>query len=91
MLTDVYINQKRMSRILVHFIWENESISEAFIKMFIDMITSKPNHIELDKVKYFFEVLHHILTLQDSLIKKRTKLFIVPFIDILTNNNYLMT
>jgi len=77
------INYRKICRIMVHFVWENESMSENVIKLLIELITSKTEKNNLEKISYLFDVVNHILELDDSIKKKRVKMFIIPFLDIL--------
>jgi len=77
------INFKRLSKILIHWSWENENLTETIIKLLSEMIATKPDKFEAEKTRNYFEILSALLAVQDSLQKKRVKLFIVPFLDVL--------
>ncbi len=55
-------------------------MSENIIKVLTEIITTKTDRSELDKLRYCFEVVNQLLSLEDSVQKKRTKMFIVPFL-----------
>ena len=77
------INVKKTGKILRHLAWENESLSDSLIKTLLDLIINKIERPELEKLRFMFDTVNELLTLEDSLHKKRIKLFMSNLLDIL--------
>lgn len=75
------VHSKALCKVISHICWENEVISETISKIFLEIISFHDMH----SLKYIFEIIQNLLSLEDQIQLKRIKYFLSNFIDQLNN------
>lgn len=73
------INEQKVSKIIVHLMWENEPLSDSLTKL----IVHEACKTEMEDIRYLFDVVPHVLTIEDQYKNRRMKTFITTLIDTL--------